>query len=201
MESGSADCEQTCSQPPRSSLEQLCSLTRWPALELTLTAFDDIDDVGRFTSSFPSPSKISHSDADGNESTREGEGRKEKKKENKATASRQGRYIIQSRQQLIGRERTAGQGARTSSFKSTLTVCPTDKFKNYRLLHLYGISCAKPRAFIDDSADMDVYPWEIVLAHSLPACVCVCVGNEVERRRNERSAGAKGITGERNGPK
>jgi hypothetical protein len=61
-------------------LEQLCSLTpRWPALELTLTAFDDIDDVGRFTSSFPSPSKISHSDADGNKSTREGE-KQEKKK-------------------------------------------------------------------------------------------------------------------------
>jgi hypothetical protein len=62
-------------------LEQLCSLTpRWPALELTLTAFDDIDDVGRFTSSFSSPSKISHSDADGNESTREAEKSKKKKK-------------------------------------------------------------------------------------------------------------------------
>jgi hypothetical protein len=92
MESGSADCEQTCSQPPRSSLEQLCSLTRWPPLELTLTAFDDIDDVGEFTSSFPSPSKISNSDTDGNKSVGEKEKKKTKKKK-EGRPSRQERYI------------------------------------------------------------------------------------------------------------
>jgi hypothetical protein len=60
--------------------------------------------------------------------------------------------------------------ARTSSSKSTLTVCPTDKFKNYRLLHLYGISCAKPRAFIDDSADMDYIPGKLFWPIH---CLCV----------------------------